>query len=226
MKIIAVETATHICGVALSEDNHLVAEYRMNQKNVHNERLVSAIQCLMEDTKWDLEDLDGIAVSVGPGAFTGLRIGIAVCKGLAFTLDIPLVAVNTLDALAYQAHLWTGQICSIIKAKEGEAYFALYNRTPETLQRCSDYQIINIEELGNFLEERTLVVAVPQREYLTLKNNKIVFAPPEVATLIPFTIAELGYLRIKAKEFEDLESVEPFYLKEFIPKHKVYYGVQ
>ncbi|MFQ6113759.1 MAG: tRNA (adenosine(37)-N6)-threonylcarbamoyltransferase complex dimerization subunit type 1 TsaB [bacterium] len=222
----AVETATHVCGVALADDDHLVAGYRLNQKNVHNEKLVAAIQCLVKDAKWVLEDLDAIAVSMGPGAFTGLRIGIAVSKGLAFTLGIPLVGVNTLDALAYQAHLWRGQVCSIIKAKEGEIYFALYNRSAETLERCSDYQVINIEELGYFLRRKTLLVAVPQGEFSTLKNNKIVFAPPEVSALMPFTIAKLGHMKFDKKEFQDLESVEPFYLKEFTPKRKVYYGVQ
>jgi tRNA threonylcarbamoyladenosine biosynthesis protein TsaB len=226
MKILAVETATDICGVALSEDNQLVAEYRINQKNVHNEKLVAAIQYLIKDTKWRLEDLNGLAVSIGPGAFTGLRIGITVCKGLAFTLEIPLVGVNTLDALAYQARMWNGQVCSIIKAKQGEVYFALYKKTQEEVRRCSDYQIIKIEELGGFLKQRTLVIAFPQKEFSTLINDNIVLAPPDVSTLVPFTIAKLGNVKFKEKEFQELESLEPFYLKEFIPKRKVYYGVQ
>ncbi|MFQ5823137.1 MAG: tRNA (adenosine(37)-N6)-threonylcarbamoyltransferase complex dimerization subunit type 1 TsaB [bacterium] len=225
MKILAVETATNVCGVALSDDNHLIAEYRLNHKNVHNEKLVSAIQCLTKDAKWGLEELNGIAVSIGPGSFTGLRIGITVCKGLAYILEIPLVAVNTLDALAYQAHLWSGHICSVIKAREGEVYFALYKKSPEMFRRCSDYQIILTKELSDFIKERTLIVSIPYKGLSTLTNNKVELAPPETSMIAPFTIAQLGYIKFQKKELEDLESLEPFYLKEFAPERKVYYGV-
>lgn len=225
MKIIAIETATSVCGVALSEDNQLVAEYRLNQKNIHNEKLISAIKILTTDAKWHLEELNGIAVSIGPGSFTGLRIGITVCKGLAFTLGIPVVGVNTLDALAYQAHLWSGQICSIIKAREHEVYCALYKRELETFQRCSDYQIISIEELGNYIKEKTLVVSNPENLISTTLSNRIVLPPSDISILSPFTVTRLGYTKLQKKETEDVEALEPFYLKEFKSKRKVYYGV-
>jgi tRNA threonylcarbamoyladenosine biosynthesis protein TsaB len=226
MKILALETASEICGVALTEDKDLVAEYRLVQKNVHNEKLVSAINLVVSDANCDLETLDGIAVSMGPGSFTGLRIGISVAKGLAFTLGIPLVGVNTLDALAHQANFWEGQICSIIKAREQEVYFALYNRNSERVQRCSDYQIKKTEELEDFFTVKTLVISNSVSLNSIVSNEKVVLAPKETAILSPFTVAQLGYQKFQNNDVEVLDSVEPFYLKDFIPKRKDYYGVR
>jgi len=226
MKILAIETAADVCGVALSEDNQLVAEYRLIQKNVHNEKLVSAINSLVSDTNWNLETIKGIAVSIGPGSFTGLRIGISVSKGLAFTLGIPLVEVNTLDALAYQAHLWSGQVCAIIKVREREVSLALYKGNLEKFQRCSDYQIVKTEELDDFFTVKTLVISNPGSLNLNFSNDNIVLASTEMSILSPFTVAQLGYLKFQSNEIAELESVEPFYLKEFKPKRKYYYGVQ
>ena len=84
MKLITIDTANETCGVALTEDTQLVTDFRINKKNVHNERLVSTIQQLLGGVGWQLSDLEGIIFSKGPGSFTGLRIGISVSKGLSF----------------------------------------------------------------------------------------------------------------------------------------------
>ncbi|MFQ5706237.1 MAG: tRNA (adenosine(37)-N6)-threonylcarbamoyltransferase complex dimerization subunit type 1 TsaB [bacterium] len=224
MKILAVDTATQICGIAVTSNHGLVAEYRLNQKNVHNEKLVGAIQDVMADCGCELGQLDGLAVSVGPGSFTGLRIGLAVCKGLAFTLDLPLVAVNTLDALAFQASPWPGQICALLKAREGEVYFALYEKKRGQLQRCSDYQIVTVSEVSRRLDQKTLLVAYPPDLMPDFLQDNITQASADVAYLRPSTIALMGEARLREHATADIASLEPFYLKEFKPKKKAYYG--
>ncbi|MFQ5770312.1 MAG: tRNA (adenosine(37)-N6)-threonylcarbamoyltransferase complex dimerization subunit type 1 TsaB, partial [bacterium] len=204
MKLLAIETATEVCGVALTENNHLVAEYRLNQKNIHNEKLVATIQYLINETQWCLKDLDGIALTIGPGSFTGLRIGIAVSKGLAFSLDLPLVGVNTLDAMAYGTQFWSGKICTLIKARAEEAYFALYDKKFERLNQCSDYQIIDVESIGQYLTEETLVIAYPQNLISTAMTDKIVVSHSGDAVISPFAVARLGFLKMQEHDSEDL----------------------
>ena len=226
MKILTIDTATETCGLALTEDAQLVVDYRLNQKNVHNEKLVSSIQKLLEDIGWQLSDLEGIVFSKGPGSFTGLRIGISVSKGLSFSLGIPIVGVNTLDALALGAPTYTGKICAVIKAREKEVYFALYEKFLNSFERCSEYEIIHLEKLPEKLIGKNLVVSNPADLVSSAVNKETVIASPEYSLLKPLTIAGLGFKKFQANEIENPEAAEPFYLKNFTPKRKVYYAEQ
>jgi len=226
MKLLTIDTATETCGVALTEDAQLVADYRLNQKNVHNEKLVSTIQQLLGDIGWQLSDLEGIVFSKGPGSFTGLRIGISVSKGLSFSLGIPIVGVNTLDALAFGAPNYAGKICVVIKAREKEVYCAFYVKSFTCFERCSEYEIIHLERLPEKLNSKTLVVSNPADLVFSAVNKETVIAPPEYSLLKPLAIAELGFKRFQVNEFENPETAEPFYLKDFRPKRKVYYTEQ
>ena len=226
MKLLTIDTATETCGVALTEDTQLVADYRINQKNVHNEKLVSTIQHLLADVGWPLSDLEGIVFSKGPGSFTGLRIGISVSKGLSFSLGIPIVGVNTLDALAFGAPNWANKICAVIKAREKEVYFALYEKSLTSFERCSEYEIIHLEKLPKKLNSKTLVVSNPAELVSSADNTETVTAPREYSLLKPLIIAELGFKKFQANEIENPETAEPFYLKDFTPKRKVYYAEQ
>lgn len=224
MKMLTIDTATSVCGVALTEEDKLIAEYRLNRKNLHNEKLVSAIEFLVEDAHWQLSQLDGIALSIGPGSFTGLRIGVSVCKGLAYSLGTALVAVNTLDALAFAAPLWQGQICAIINARENEVYCALYEKNLEYFKRISEYQIVRLEDVFEQIKERTLLISNPYELVADTKNSKIIRAPHELSMTSLFSVAKLGLQKLQNREYENPESSEPFYLKEFKPKRKVYYA--
>ncbi len=179
MKLLTIDTATETCGVALTEDTQLVADFRINKKNVHNERLVSTIQQLLGGVGWQLSDLEGIIFSKGPGSFTGLRIGISVSKGLSFSLGIPIVGVNTLDALAFGAPAWANKICAVIKAREKEIYFSLYEKSLTSFEICSQYEIIHLEKLPEKLDGKTLVVSNPADLVSSASNKETVIAPPE-----------------------------------------------
>lgn len=225
MRILAIDTATDICGVALAESERPVADCRLHQKNIHNEKLIGLIQGLTERANWSLQDLDGIVLTIGPGSFTGLRIGMAVAKGLAFSLDLPLVGVNTLDVLANEAVFWTGMICTCIKARADEAYVALYKKESDRIRSYSDYRSIALGDLGALITERTLVISHPHDLVSKWSSNPNVVTGPKRPVISPSTVATMGYRKLIDGETEDLASVEPFYLTNFEPRRKTYaYG--
>ena len=222
MKVLAIDTAMDVCGVALAENDSLVADGRLYQKNVHNERLIAMIETLLQNATWQLSDLQGIALSIGPGSFTGLRIGASVAKGLAYSLEIPVVEVNSLDVLATGVRQFQGKISAMMKARENEAYFALYESDGRDIERISDYKIVLLEELKEELSEKTWVVSHPV-DLLEQNENDFVFCVNRRSSLSrPSVVAELGYEKFMKNDIADLESFEPFYMKEFIPKRKVY----
>lgn len=225
MKLLAVDTSTQVCGVALTSEGQLRAEYRLNLKNVHNEKLVAAIHWLLNEVDWSLADLQGIAVAVGPGSFTGLRIGLAVAKGLAFSTDLPLVAVNTLDALAHQAPHGSGPLCAVVKIREGEVCFARYRWEEGAAARQSEYTLSSIEALEAALEEPTLMVIYPWSLGTAFQSTAVVRAAEDCSLLRPLTVARLGHEKLLKNDIADTATLEPFYLKEFKPRKKSYYGV-
>ncbi|KKL06136.1 hypothetical protein LCGC14_2599040 [marine sediment metagenome] len=142
MRILGIETSTMTGSVALMDEVRLIAEYTLNlprrskerrvgvsaslRKETHTSRLMSAIDKMLKDASLTIKDLNGIAVSLGPGSFTGLRIGIATAKGLAQGLNIPVVGIPTLDGLAFNLSCCQDLICPILDARKGEVYCALY----------------------------------------------------------------------------------------------------
>lgn len=222
MKLLTLDTATEVCGVALTENRNLLFDCRLNKKNTHNEKLVGIIQQAVADVEWELSDLDGIVVSIGPGSFTGLRIGLSTAKGLSFSLGIPIVGVNTLDAFAQAGSFWPGEIYAVIKARENELYMAAY-QFENKLNRLSDYEIVTMEGFETGLTEGALVIASPHSLGAIFQSKSLVLAREECTVSNPYNIAVLGLEKFESKDFISPENVEPFYLKDFQPKKKKYY---
>src|SRR5215468_481641 len=126
MKLLAVESATLSGGAALLDDDRLLGEITLNIAITHSERLLAAVDRLVADCGLVPADLDGLAVSVGPGSFTGLRVGLATVKGLAMALDLPVAPVPTLDALAARLPFADAPVCPILDARKGEVYLSQY----------------------------------------------------------------------------------------------------
>ena len=143
-------------GVALLDDERIVGESLLDVRTTHSERLMMAIERALGDAAWDARSLDGLAIAVGPGSFTGLRIGIAAVKGLAFALDRPIAAVPTLDAMA-AALPWTSRpVCPVLAARKSEVYASLYRWDGATMRREWDYLAVSPEELAARLTEPVL----------------------------------------------------------------------
>ena len=122
MKILALDSSGIVASVAIVEDNTLLAEYTVNYKKTHSQTLLPMLDEVAKMTELDLSTIDAIAVAAGPGSFTGLRIGSATAKGLALALKKPLVAVPTVEALAYNLYDTNGLICPIMDARRNQVY--------------------------------------------------------------------------------------------------------
>ncbi len=224
MKILGLDTSTDICGIALTEDKTLITEFRSNIKRAHAEKIIHAIDRVLSDVNLKPDEIDGIAISIGPGSFTGLRIGLAAVKGLALATNLPVVSVPSLDALVLQAYFYPAQICPLIKAQADEAYTALYHFEKGQLVRNTDYQLITLNSLRDFIRQKTLIINVGMKNlpnFITRElKNLVTMAPPEYSMTSGYYIAMQGFEKFLRQEIEDIDKLEPFYLKDFKAKKK------
>jgi len=149
MKILGFDTTGDVCSAGILDDERIVSEVSLFDKNTHSVNLMPMIDTCLTLAKMSISDLDAIAVNVGPGSFTGIRIGVCTAKGLALSLNIPCIAVNTLDALSYQALPFEGYICPLIDARRVESYFALYKNSKMSISQIWDY---GADKLETFLK--------------------------------------------------------------------------
>lgn len=126
MKLLAIESSSLVASAAILEDDIIVAEYTVNHKVTHSQTLLPMIDEILTMTQTDKKSLDAIAVSGGPGSYTGLRIGSATAKGLGMALGIPLVHVPTIDAMAYNAYGYNGLVCPIMDARRSQVYTGIF----------------------------------------------------------------------------------------------------
>ena len=151
MKILALDSSATVASVALCEDGKLLSEYTLNNKNTHSETLLPMIEDVLSHFKLKICDVDAFAASAGPGSFTGVRIGAATLKGLAFASDKPCVEVSTLEALAYNALCYEGLICPVMNARRSQVYTALFRSDGNTLTRLMPDSAMAISELDELL---------------------------------------------------------------------------
>jgi tRNA threonylcarbamoyladenosine biosynthesis protein TsaB len=221
VKILALETATEVCSVAITENEQLLAEGSLNVNRAHSEKLMEFIRTLSDALQLSLNQIDLLAVSKGPGSFTGLRIGIASAKGLAYALNRPLVGVNTLEALTAQLPIKAGLICPLIKARQDEVYTSLFEKLPSiTLPiRVGEDHVLKIDALKNFVPTNaTLIgngVIAFQSQLQEIFGESVFFAPPYFSMLKAFSTAWIGGRQYHRNPVDELQSLEPFYIQEF-----------
>jgi tRNA threonylcarbamoyladenosine biosynthesis protein TsaB len=219
MKILGLDTAT-LCGsLGIIDDDEVVAEYALRREETLSARLLPAIQTLLAEARLDLHEIDGIAVSLGPGSFTGLRVGLSAVKGLALAAAMPVAGIPTLDALAYNLPFSPYQICPLLDARKGQIYTALYkNRAGGFMEQITPYQV---------LSPAALIEAIPHQETVFLGDGvevcrevitqglaeKALFAPLHLGFLRGTTVAELGLTRIRRGEADDISSLVPIYVR-------------
>ena len=224
--ILTIDTATTACSVALVKDGTVQALRENNQGLNHSVLLAPYIDALLREHRLEVRDLDAIAVSMGPGSYTGLRIGVSTAKGLCFGAGIPLIAVPTLRALARAVADPTGEdalYCPMLDARRMEVYTALSDRHnhPLTPTRA---EIITPDSFAEELADRTVYFfgngSDKARPLLTSPHARFI---PGVETSAAH-LAPLAEQLFREGEFADTAYFEPFYLKDFIattPKKKV-----
>jgi len=153
MRVLAVDTSTMAGGVALLEDARVVGESLLDVRTTHSERLMLAVDRALADARWAADSLDGLAVAVGPGSFTGLRIGLAAVKGLALALGRPIAAVPTLDAMAAGLAWASRPVCPVLAARTGEVYACLYRWDGLAMRREWEYLALSPDALAARLVE-------------------------------------------------------------------------
>lgn len=149
MKILALDSSGLVASVAVTEDDNLLGEYTINYKKTHSQTLLPMLDEVAKMIELDLKTVDAIAVSAGPGSFTGLRIGSATAKGLALALDKKIVSVPTVDALAYNIWDCTDVICPLMDARRQQTYTGLYTFEDGRMQTLLPQCVVQIEEIIN-----------------------------------------------------------------------------
>ncbi len=211
--ILAIETSDELCSTAIMLTEDSFAEINFQKKFVHSEKLMPMISDLLKNADLKLDEVSALAVSMGPGSFTGLRIGLTIAKGLAVGRELPIIPVPTFDALAFQlsSQLPIGTSFIIAnKANINEIYFAKYSVTENLFKVLSEATLIEKSELPSLQEDNSLLFGnynIDEKLFRTSSPNAS-------------TIAKWAYIFGKDLVTFDHDLLEPKYLKNFIVKEK------
>ncbi|NLL80063.1 MAG: tRNA (adenosine(37)-N6)-threonylcarbamoyltransferase complex dimerization subunit type 1 TsaB [Clostridiales bacterium] len=234
MKILALDSSGLVASAAVVEDDILVAEFTMNYKKTHSQTLLPMLEKIREITELDLRTLDAIAVAAGPGSFTGLRIGSATAKGLGLALNCPIIAVPTVDALAYVLYGNDGLICPIMDARRGQVYTGIYeyhkkeNPSAEEIRLGQTYEMqivraqcaVAIEEIAQelnglqkkvtFLGDGVPVFAERLKEIMQVPYS---FTPAHMNRQRAGAVATLAEIFYREGKVQTAEEHAPDYLR-------------
>src|SRR5438034_10022733 len=216
MKVLALESATLSGGAALVDGERLLGEVTLDVAVTHSERLMAAVDRLVADCGLSPHDLDGLAVSIGPGSFTGLRVGIATAKGLGLALDLPIAAVPTLDALAARVPFADAPVCPILDARKGEVYLSLYRWREDGMAREWDYLALPPELAAARLDAPVILLGdgiEACRPWLSRLGTGARMAPPAQRLPSAAAVAGLGRAALAAGAGVGAESLAPLYLR-------------
>lgn len=218
MRVVGIDTSTASGSVGLINDEDVIAEHLLNLPVNHSERLLATIELVLREARWKMEEIDGWAITAGPGSFTGLRIGLSTVKGLAFATGKPVAGVPTLDALASQISPAPYLICPILDARKKEVYTAFYQYEEGfTLRRRSDYQAIRPEDLVKKIGEQTIFVGDGVKTYGDFLRKSLpsfaIFPPSSLNVLHGARVAQWGLELLRRKEHSDLSAFVPIYVR-------------
>ncbi|WP_299431491.1 tRNA (adenosine(37)-N6)-threonylcarbamoyltransferase complex dimerization subunit type 1 TsaB [uncultured Maribacter sp.] len=215
--ILNLETATTNCSVSIAKDGELIVLKEHNSSNYsHAEQLHVFIEEALQEASLSIKDIDAIAVSKGPGSYTGLRIGVSAAKGLCFSLDVPLISIATLESMSYQVVMEENAvIIPVLDARRMEVYSSVFNASYSEI-RETRAEIIDESSFRDYTEKGKVIIAGSGaekcKEILTHPNFEF------YTTVIPSAkeMASLSYQKFKDKNFQDVAYFEPYYLKDFV----------
>lgn len=217
MRVLAVDTATKVCSAALLENQGLLAELTVNHGHTHSTHLMPMIDLLLSQCRLSANDLDGFAVTIGPGSFTGLRIGLSTIKGLAYATGKPAAGVSALEALAYQFPFSGYPICPMIDARKGEVYAAGYKFQDGAPTEVWPARAVSPEQAVANASEPCLFVGSGARLYqdriAELTGRLAVFAPAGQNDIRAATVGILGLKRLSQGQPTPLSRLSPWYIR-------------
>lgn len=214
--MLGIETATVLGGVALvSGSGELLGEVTLRSSESHAERILPAAEWLLATLGFSPGELAAVAVSRGPGSFTGLRAGVAAAKGLAFALDLPLFGISTLDALAANAPPGAATVCAAFGARRGEVFSALYHAGARGADRLGPDRLLSLRAFADELPTDCLVLGELPTGFsgMLLPGRTVRIAPPHLAHPRAAVIATLGSAALAARRTSELTTLLPHYLR-------------
>lgn len=223
MILLALETATTPCGVAVLRDDEVVAETHLYRPRVHSERLTPLVEDVLRHAAASSADLDAVAVSKGPGSYTGLRIGVSTAKGWALSADAALVGVPTLEAYAARLRPLAAPgdvVCALLDARRDEVYAGAYRMTTDDVREHAPTKALPVEALPDWIGDvggRLWLVgdgAPKARESLASVGAPQVLVPSDQVPPSAAWVARRGRHRLAAEGPDDVASFEPFYVKD------------
>lgn len=218
MKILAIDTSTTVGSLALLEGRQVMAEWTLQSSQTHNRRLLGTIDFLLQQLDWSVRQVDGFAVTTGPGSFTGLRIGLTTIKTLAWSLDRPYVGISSLDALAVPFEFTRQPLCTVLDARKKEVYFAVYRPDGQgNLNPQGAHQVAPPERVAEQTQEPTLFCGDGWLLYETFFMHRL--GPRAVPTPAPYHtiragfVGELARRQLAAGKTDDPMTSAPLYVR-------------
>lgn len=215
--ILSIETATPSCSVAIHHNSHLLASHAIHLDKSHSGLLTILIKDILRHCNLSMKDLSAVAISAGPGSYTGLRIGTSTAKGLAYSLQMPLIAVNTLEAMARQVPTFgTYYLCPMLDARRMEVYSMILDSQYSNVQP-TEAVIVETNSYQTYLDKgKTIFFGNGAEKCIPVINHhNAIFLNGVIPSAI--NIGAIAVEKYNKEEFEDVAYYEPFYLKDFKP---------
>lgn len=220
MKTLAVDTSTMMATCALLDEDRLLGEFSLNQDMTHSENLVPMIKEMLDNLNLKVKDIDLFGVAIGPGSFTGLRIGIATIKSFAHVFDKPVIGVSTLEGLAFNLP-YNGYIVPMIDARRNRIYTGIYNRIKGNLINIVEPTIMEVDKLMELLQEEYDHIIVNGNGTLVYRDiilealgDQVIIAPKNLNSCRASSIGELALLKYKEGQRDSYYHLVPEYLRE------------
>ena len=218
MNILAIETSSYCGSIAFIKDNTVLGEVFFNIGPKNSEKIVSSIEWLLNNLNLSKNDLDAVAVSMGPGSFTSLRVGISVAKGIAFALNIKLLGVASSRIVASNYNSFDKKICTLIDAKRGEVYASIFSYKNNILQTDFIDKMIKVDELAGFVDDNTVFLGEGALVYKDLISKslgqKISFVPEHFNYPKASICGLIAYSDFEAGKFDDVYTFSPKYIRK------------
>ena len=218
--LLSIETSTEVCSVALHDNSNLISTSEFHVEHSHAAKLAVLVDQVLNVADIKANQISGVAVSCGPGSYTGLRIGTSLAKGLCFSLNIPLISVGTLELMAYQvmsANSFNALLCPMIDARRMEVYCLLMDSDANIVQQATAMVIDELSFSDLLVDQKILFFGNGSSKCKSvIRNENAVYVDgvyPKASSL-----GALAFERWEKNQFEDLEHFEPFYLKGFVAK--------
>ncbi len=225
--ILNIDTSSSVCSVCLAENGDVIEERNEVSENKHASQLTILIREIVENQKMKLRDLSAVAISSGPGSYTGLRIGTSVAKGISYGIEKPLIAVSTLQGMAHKMSTMNpdpnGIYIPMIDARRSNVYMAVYDSDNNVMEndRFANINVDLTDNFGSYNVKSTYLggLDAPKLQLICLNNYNCTLL--ENIICVASNISTISYKRFVHNVFENLTYFEPFYLKEFEGRMKI-----